>query len=126
MLYAVNDNDDLANRARVLLNRMCGVMPPRPLIHPVLDAIFKAIQTSPVSSYFCQRALRFAANKSTQSWRVRLKILPLVQVYYFRQGPTISEIKLVEMVEVSLFSPCICICTNFPNRWFADALMTKS
>ena len=47
--FTVNDNDDLANRARILLNRMCGVMPPRPLVHPILDAIFKAIQTSPVS-----------------------------------------------------------------------------
>lgn len=83
----LNDNDDLASRARILLNRMCGVMPPRPLLHPILDSMFTAIQTSP-------------------SWRVRLKILPLVQVYYFRQGPTISEIKVVEIMEV------ICRCLD--------------
>ncbi|GBE78103.1 hypothetical protein SCP_0109850 [Sparassis crispa] len=77
----VNDNDDLSHRAKLLLVRMCGVIPPRPLINPILDAIFTAIQTSP-------------------SWRVRIKILPLVQVFYFRQAPLISEIKLVEMVEV--------------------------
>lgn len=44
----VNDNDDLAHRAKVLLNRMCGIIPPRPLINPVLDAMFNAIQASPV------------------------------------------------------------------------------
>ncbi|KAH9947692.1 hypothetical protein B0H21DRAFT_737636 [Amylocystis lapponica] len=77
----LNDNDDLAHRAKLLLVRMCGVILPRPLINPMLDAIFKAIQSSP-------------------SWRVRLKILPLVQVFYFRQAPMISEIKIVELVEV--------------------------
>ena len=45
---SVNDNDDLAHRAKVLLNRMCGVLPPRSLINPILDAMFDAIQTSPV------------------------------------------------------------------------------
>lgn len=44
----VNDNDELANRANILLVRMCGVSPPRPLIHPLLDTIFEAIQSSPV------------------------------------------------------------------------------
>ncbi|KZT06355.1 uncharacterized protein LAESUDRAFT_653878 [Laetiporus sulphureus 93-53] len=77
----VNDNDDLAHRAHLLLVRMCGVVPPRPLIYPMLDAIFVAIQTSP-------------------SWRVRLKVLPLVQVFYFRQFPLISDVKIVEMIEV--------------------------
>lgn len=37
---------------------------------------------------------------------MRLKILPLVQVYYFRQGPMISDIKVVEMIEV------ICRCLD--------------
>ncbi|KAI0961190.1 hypothetical protein AcV7_000358 [Taiwanofungus camphoratus] len=77
----VNDNDDLSQRAELLLVRMCGVTPPRQLINPLLDAIFKAIQSSP-------------------SWRVRLKILPLVQVFYFRQVPLISDVKIVELVEV--------------------------
>ena len=49
MRRAVNDNDDLLTRARMLLVRMCGVTPPRPLIGPILQAIFDAIQNSPVS-----------------------------------------------------------------------------
>ncbi|RXW16590.1 hypothetical protein EST38_g9267 [Candolleomyces aberdarensis] len=77
----VNDNKELVNRASNLLVRMCGVSPPVPLINPILDAIFEAIQTSP-------------------SWRVRLKALPLLQVFYFRQLPLISEIKIVQMLEV--------------------------
>ncbi|KAF8807238.1 hypothetical protein BYT27DRAFT_7232792 [Phlegmacium glaucopus] len=77
----VNDNNDLATRASMLLVRMCGVTPPVPLVNPLLDAIYEAITTSP-------------------SWKVRLKALPLVQVFYFRQVPLISEVKIVEMLEV--------------------------
>ncbi|KAF9056646.1 hypothetical protein BJ165DRAFT_1522537 [Panaeolus papilionaceus] len=77
----VNDNNDLASRSSTLLVRMCGVTPPVSLINPLLDGIFEAIQSSP-------------------SWRVRLKALPLVQVFYFRHIPLIPEIKIVEMLEV--------------------------
>ncbi|KAJ3513732.1 hypothetical protein NLJ89_g2785 [Agrocybe chaxingu] len=77
----VNDNNDLANRASNLLVRMCGVTPPVSLIYPILDAIFETIQNSP-------------------SWRVRLKALPLLQVFYFRHIPLISEIRIVEILEV--------------------------
>ncbi|KAI0374438.1 hypothetical protein BV20DRAFT_1049238 [Pilatotrama ljubarskyi] len=83
----INDNDDLAYRAKLLMVRMCGVIIPRQFIDPLLEQIFSAITTSP-------------------SWRVRLKILPLVQVFYFRQAFLISDAKLVEMVEV------ICRCLD--------------
>ncbi|KAI0050704.1 hypothetical protein FA95DRAFT_1581074 [Auriscalpium vulgare] len=77
----VNDNDDLLSRARMLLVRMCGVTPPRPLIGPILNAIFETIQKSP-------------------SWKVRLQALPLVQVFYFRQVPLLSDAKITEILEV--------------------------
>lgn len=77
----VSDNNDLVTHASTLLVRMCGVTPPVPLVNPILDAIYEAIKTSP-------------------SWKVRLKALPLVQVFYFRQVPLISELKIVEMLEV--------------------------
>ena len=48
--FLVNDNNELAGRADLLLVRMCGVTPPRSLISPMLDSIFGAIQTSPVGS----------------------------------------------------------------------------
>lgn len=76
----VNDDEELTSRASVLLVRMCGVTPPRALVASILDAIFEAIQSSP-------------------SWKVRLKALPLVQVFYFRQVPLISEAKVVEILE---------------------------
>ncbi|RPD81724.1 hypothetical protein L226DRAFT_527984 [Lentinus tigrinus ALCF2SS1-7] len=83
----VNDNDELAYRSKLLMVRMCGVIIPRQFINPLLDELFNAIQTFP-------------------SWKVRLKILPLVQVFYFRQSFLISDIKVVEMMEV------ICRCLD--------------
>ncbi|KAF8213398.1 hypothetical protein K438DRAFT_1902498 [Mycena galopus ATCC 62051] len=77
----VNDNEDLATRGNDVLVQMCGVNPPRSLINPLIDGIFEAITNSP-------------------SWRVRLKALPLVQVFYFRQLPLISEVKVIEIMEV--------------------------
>ncbi|KZV77572.1 hypothetical protein PENSPDRAFT_621096 [Peniophora sp. CONT] len=77
----LNDNNDLRKRAKVLLVRMCGVNPPRPLVGPILHAIFDAIQKSP-------------------SWRVRLQALPLVQVFYFRQVPLITDAQTTEILEV--------------------------
>lgn len=49
--FAVNDNKNLAARASSLLVRMCGVTPPVALINPILDAIFEAIQNSPVRTF---------------------------------------------------------------------------
>ncbi|KAI5124439.1 hypothetical protein M0805_008323 [Coniferiporia weirii] len=86
----VNDNDDLSRRASNLLVRMCGVVPPRPLVNPLIDAVFDTIRTSP-------------------SWRVRLKALPLLQIFYFRQLPLISEAKVLEILEV------ICRCLDDEN-----------
>jgi len=65
----------------VLLVRMCGVTPPHSMVDPILDGMFEVIEESP-------------------SWRVRLKALPLVQVYYFRQLPQLSDLKIVHIVEV--------------------------
>ncbi|ESK98482.1 membrane protein [Moniliophthora roreri MCA 2997] len=77
----LSDNDDLSYRANLLLVRMCAVSPPRILINPILDAIFDAIQSSP-------------------SWRIRLKALPLVQIFYFRQFFLINDLKITEILEV--------------------------
>ncbi|KNZ79712.1 Proteasome activator complex subunit 4 [Termitomyces sp. J132] len=77
----LHDNTELSNRASTLLVRMCGVTPPLVMVGQILDGIFEAIRTSP-------------------SWRIRLKALPLVQVFYFRQVPLIPEIKIVEILEM--------------------------
>ncbi|CAK5265273.1 unnamed protein product [Mycena citricolor] len=78
---AVNDNQDLATRANDVLVQMCGVTVPVPLINPLIDGIFESIRNSP-------------------SWKVRLKAIPLIQIFYFRQLPLISDGKLIEMLEV--------------------------
>ncbi|KAJ7071321.1 hypothetical protein C8F01DRAFT_1216892 [Mycena amicta] len=82
----VNDNEDLATRGNDVLVQMCGVKAPSLLINSIIDGIFETIQNSP-------------------SWRVRLKALPLVQVFYFRQMPMISEGKVLEILEV--LSKCL-------------------
>jgi len=56
--------------------RMCGVVPPLPMVNPILDAIFDAIQNSPVNYRF--PLVRPGLN-SPKSWRVRVQALPLVQ-----------------------------------------------
>ena len=111
----VNDNDELAYRAKLLMVRMCGIIIPRQFINPILDELFHAIQSSPVRRISHDPLL--VLTRLSQSWKVRLKILPLVQgtsdcgllchgvdrlcaVFYFRQSFLISEIKTVEMVEV--------------------------
>lgn len=77
----INDNEDLANLARTLLIRMCGVTPPRQLLSPLMDAVFEAIQKSPL-------------------WKVRLTALPVLQVLYFRLLPLVSEGKLLQILDV--------------------------
>ncbi|KAG8866672.1 hypothetical protein FRC20_007837 [Serendipita sp. 405] len=86
----LNDNVDLASRAGYLLTRTCGVSPPRELIPQFLEAIFTSIKESP-------------------SWRIRLKALPLLQVFYFRQMSLISEVRVIQILEV------ICTCLDDEN-----------
>lgn len=114
----MNDNDELAYRAKLLMVRMCGVIIPRQFINSLLDELFIAIQTFPVRGYFRLHSITKLLTGRDQSWKVRLKLLPLVQglfkssyhltlcsfllVFYFRQSSLISEVKIVEMVEVSV------------------------
>ncbi|KAF8971515.1 hypothetical protein BDZ97DRAFT_1913988 [Flammula alnicola] len=72
----VNDNNNLASRASSLLVRMCGVTPPVPLINPILDAIFEAIQNSPAKGTSSGSSVLLSPN------------------------PVISEMKIVEILEV--------------------------
>ncbi|EJD55475.1 hypothetical protein AURDEDRAFT_109790 [Auricularia subglabra TFB-10046 SS5] len=77
----VNDNDELAARASLVLVRMCGVTPPTALVNPLIDAMFDAI-------------------RKAASWKVRMKALPLLQVFYFRQFTLISDEKVSEILEI--------------------------
>ncbi|KAF8226105.1 hypothetical protein L208DRAFT_1425249 [Tricholoma matsutake] len=81
----VHDNDELASRASTLMVQMCGVTPPLPLVNPILDAIFQAIRSSPVPFFTFHVTF------------IRMAWLP---VFYFRQVPLISEVKIIEILEV--------------------------
>lgn len=121
-LRAVNDNEDLANLARTLLIRMCGVTPPRQLLSPLMDAVFEAIQKSPV----CFVVPMFpwpSLTRVHKLWKVRLTALPVLQgaswrldvdvtllmtqsVLYFRLLPLVSEGKLLQILDVCVHFPC--------------------
>jgi len=118
-VHSVNDNSNLASRASSLLVRMCGVTPPAALINPILDAIFDAIQTSPVYSVFTHdrlfsidwrmnspgesdlRHYRWCKVCLDFSWAgFPIDAYCLSLVFYFRHIPLISEIRIVQMLEV--------------------------
>ncbi|PVF98837.1 hypothetical protein CPB86DRAFT_757643 [Serendipita vermifera] len=86
----LNDNHELAQRAGFLLTRTCGVIPPKELITPFLNTIFQVIEETP-------------------SWRIRLKALPLLQVFYFRQMQLLSDVRVVQILEV------VCKCLDDEN-----------
>ena len=100
-MRTVNDNDELAYRAKLLMVRMCGVIIPRQFINPILDELFSAIQTFPVSATRMRLAIYLTLSKS---WKVRLKILPLVQgssmlcIRFFHQH--LSDIRSVLLPSV--------------------------
>lgn len=68
----VNDDDELAARADLLLNRMCGVSPPRPLLNRLLDSVFHAIKTSSVhisSHPWSQFLIRPLGSHGKSEWK---------------------------------------------------------
>jgi proteasome activator subunit 4 len=77
----LQDSNELAKRAQMLLVGMCGVTPPLHVVPKLLEAIFDTIQTSP-------------------SWRIRLNALPILQIFYFRQVPLIEEDMVVKIQDV--------------------------
>ena len=118
-IFSVNDDDELVGRASTLLVRMCGVTPPLPLVNPLLDAIFEAIQNSPVCVSLFRVLMFHLPDCLCSPGEFGWKLFPLFKVstictqvtqyrtpqfpsvFYFRQVPLISEIKIVEMLEVS-------------------------
>jgi len=76
----INDNDDLVTHSALVLDMMCGLTPPPHLIRPLLNHIFHAIKASP-------------------SYKTRLNALPLLQIWYFRQGCSIlAEERMVLVI----------------------------
>lgn len=78
----LQDSDDLAGRAQLLLVSMAAVTPPLATVRKTLEVLFEAIKTSP-------------------SWRIRLNTLPILQIMYFRQVPIIEEEMVIRIQDVS-------------------------
>ena len=117
---SVNDNDELLARARMLLVRMCGVTPPRPLIGPILNSIFDTILNSPVRrswltfedcAYFIYSRGRSEYRLCpwfkvrTDEFTVQAKI-HFSLVFYFRQVPLLTDARITEILEVGRTSTC--------------------
>lgn len=79
----LQDSDDLAKRAQMLLSGLCGVTPPLATVPQLLEVIFDTIRTSP-------------------SWRIRSNTLPMLQILYFRQVPIIPEGMVIKIQDVSM------------------------
>ncbi|KAG8874746.1 hypothetical protein FRB97_005668 [Tulasnella sp. 331] len=82
----LQDSDDLAGRAQLLLISMCAITPPLAAVRKVLEVLFEAIKSSP-------------------SWRIRLNSLPILQILYFRQVPLIEEDMVIKIQD--MLSDCL-------------------
>ncbi|KZP00936.1 ARM repeat-containing protein [Calocera viscosa TUFC12733] len=75
------DSSDLRSYAIGLLYILSAVTPSVRYVEPVMHALIEAVRTSP-------------------SWRVRLQVLPIMQVFYFRQLPLLSDECSVRVLDV--------------------------
>lgn len=75
----LQDNQELQRWSQVVLAAMAGLPYPGHLVAPVLDAFLSQFQSS--------------------SWRTRLAVLPLLQVFFFHQLFSLSETQIREVVE---------------------------
>jgi len=75
------DSSDLRSYAIGLLYILSAVTPAVQYVEPVMDALIAAVRTSP-------------------SWRVRLQVLPIMQVFYFRQLPLLSDDCSIRVLDV--------------------------
>lgn len=93
------------------------------MVNKILDAIFEAIQNSPVSIFpplltlelHILGSLGGSVSKHYPWSKVRYPKLHWIHidvintVFYFRQVPLISEIKIVEIMEVNLYFPRVIV-----------------
>ena len=75
----IQDNQELQRWAQVVLAAMAGLPYPGHLVSPVLDTLLSQF-------------------KST-SWRTRLAVLPLLQVFFFHQLFSLSESQIREVLD---------------------------
>ncbi|KAG8737973.1 hypothetical protein FRC10_007440 [Ceratobasidium sp. 414] len=79
----LNDSSELMTYSNAVLYLLSAVTPPLEFVEPIVNALIEATTSSPL-------------------WRVRLNALPILQVFYFRNLPSMSDAIITRIVDVLL------------------------
>lgn len=80
---SVPDNDELAMRAELLLVRMCGVLPPRDQVNPILDRLFEGLRRSSVRNFLSCYTFGFNVRYSHGGYDSKFCLCCKVQYWLF-------------------------------------------
>ncbi|KAG9039991.1 hypothetical protein FRB95_004463 [Tulasnella sp. JGI-2019a] len=79
----LNDSSELQLYSGAVLNVLSSIAAPPEFVEPVMDALIDAVKTSP-------------------SWRIRLSVLPVLQVFYFRNLLNLADTSVKSVLDVLL------------------------
>jgi len=79
----LNDSSELQLYSGAVLNVISSISPPQEFVGPIVDDLIDAVKTSP-------------------SWRIRLSVLPVLQVFYFRNLLNLPESTVKNVMDVLL------------------------
>ncbi|KAG8858716.1 hypothetical protein FRB96_004853 [Tulasnella sp. 330] len=79
----LNDSSELQLYSGAVLNVLSSITAPPEFVEPVMDALIDAVKTSP-------------------SWRIRLSVLPVLQVFYFRNLLNLPDVSVKRVLDVLL------------------------
>ncbi|KAG8770133.1 hypothetical protein FRC12_004487 [Ceratobasidium sp. 428] len=79
----LNDSSELMTYSNAVLYLLSAVTPPLEFVEPIINALIEATTSSPL-------------------WRVRLNALPILQVFYFRNLPSMSDAIITRIIDVLL------------------------
>ncbi|KAG8905939.1 hypothetical protein FRB99_007944 [Tulasnella sp. 403] len=79
----LNDSSELQLYSGAVLNVLSSIAPPQEFVEGIIDKLIDAVKTSP-------------------SWRIRLSVLPVLQVFYFRNLLNLSEGSVDQVMSVLL------------------------
>ncbi|KAG8953343.1 hypothetical protein FRC04_002753 [Tulasnella sp. 424] len=79
----LNDSSELQLYSSAVLIVLSTISPPREYVEPIIDNLIGAVKSSP-------------------SWRIRLSVLPVLQVFYFRNLLNLPDTSVQRVMEVLL------------------------
>jgi len=77
----INDDQDLQNMATHVLNQIASYTYPSAIVHQMIDKFVEILTESP-------------------SWHVRVKALPVIQVFYFKHLFTLTKAEMIRVMDV--------------------------